>query len=271
MQVKVKVSGAYAMIRLGFVQATMFLVQHRNSQVGANTVSLRMLSCIWSYGCTWNCLSPIIGSSQMIHSHSTWRSLKNPYSILWGCQGDGQGNVVHALIDSSLIDVQSFFKMSMKSNCVWAMGNFEDLNPIAMIWRKLAINALLASKLSKFYKLANMVVVQNMGKFMDEIVVSTLSMTKMKLRNKLTDQLDLTVRMFCQKHWRLDNFHLTMPLLHANKWRIGTPCLHEAILIAHLSWLCMAILIALIVVGWILFVYALMIIVIALMCLPNSN
>jgi predicted transcriptional regulator len=100
---------------------------------------------------------------------------------------------------------------------MWAMGNFGDLNPITMIWWKLAINALLASKLSKFHKLAKMVVVQNMGPFEDEIVVSTLSITKMKLRNKLTNHLDLKVRMSCQKHWRLDIFHLTMPMLHANK------------------------------------------------------
>jgi hypothetical protein len=38
MQVNVKASDAYAMIMLGVLQAIMFLVQHRNSEVGANTV-----------------------------------------------------------------------------------------------------------------------------------------------------------------------------------------------------------------------------------------
>lgn len=38
MQVKVKASGAYAMFTLAVFQATVFLVQHRCSQVGANTV-----------------------------------------------------------------------------------------------------------------------------------------------------------------------------------------------------------------------------------------
>ena len=89
---------------------------------------------------------------------------------------------------------------------MWAMESFGDLNLITMIWRKLSINALLASKLSKFYKLANMIVMQNMGSVDNERVSSTLGITKMKLRNNLTDHLNLTVHMFCQKHWRLDNF-----------------------------------------------------------------
>ena len=51
-------------------------------------------------------------------------------------------NVVHALIDSQLIDVQiSFFMMSMKSKCMRAMDNFGDLNHVTMTrgvhWRKI--------------------------------------------------------------------------------------------------------------------------------------
>lgn len=102
---------------------------------------------------------------------------------------EGLGNVVPALIDSQLLDVQSsFFKMSMKSNCMWAMENFGDLNPVSMIsWQKLSMNALLASKLPEFHKLAEMVVVQIMGSVEDERVFSTLSFMKTKLRSKLTD------------------------------------------------------------------------------------
>ena len=89
---------------------------------------------------------------------------------------------------------------------MWAMKFFGDLNPITMIWQKLSINSMLASKLSKFQTLTKIVIMQIMGSVEDERVFSTLSFTKMKMRNKLTDHLDLTVCMFCQKHWRLDNF-----------------------------------------------------------------
>ena len=74
-----------------------------------------------------------------------------------------------------------------------------------MIWQSLSINALLFSKSFEFHELAEMVVVQIMGSVEDERVFSTLSFMKMKLRNKLTDHVDLTVCMFCQNHWQLDN------------------------------------------------------------------
>ena len=68
----------------------------------------------------------------MVHSHNTWRSFKAFYVV---AKKLDQGNVVLALIDYQLVDVQSFlFNMRMKSNWMWAMEYFGDLNHVTVIW-----------------------------------------------------------------------------------------------------------------------------------------
>lgn len=61
--------------------------------------------------------------------------------------------IVPLMVDAHLLDVQfSYFKMSMKNILAWAMEHHANQNPLSSIWKKLSINALLASKLSEFHK-----------------------------------------------------------------------------------------------------------------------
>ena len=101
-----------------------------------------------------------------------------------------QGIVVSTIIGSQLIDVQSsFFKMSTRSICMWAVEIFGDLSLVTIIWQKLSMNALMASRLYEFHKLAKRIVVKNMGTIEDERVFSTMSFMKTKLRIKLVQPL----------------------------------------------------------------------------------
>jgi hypothetical protein len=115
--------------------------------------------------------------------------------------------VVPALVDAHrLADQSSFFKLSMTSNSQWAVENSFGFNPLSRRWQKLASNALLASKLSEFVKIAEVAVVTILGSVEDERTFSTLNYMKSKVRNNLDDHLDLVVRMYGQSFFDLKTF-----------------------------------------------------------------
>lgn len=80
------------------------------------------------------------------------------------------------------------------------------MNPLSSLWQKLDSNALLASKLSEFVKVAEVIIVTVLGFVEDERTFSTLNYMKSKVRNNLDDHLDLVLRMFGQSFFDLKTF-----------------------------------------------------------------
>jgi hypothetical protein len=114
-----------------------------------------------------------------------------------------------ALLDAQrLADQSSFFKLSMLNNSQWAIDNNFGVNPLSRLWQKLSSNALLASKLSEFVKLAEIAAVTVLGSVEDERTFSTLNYVKSKVRNNLQEHLDLVVRMFGQDFFELKSFSM---------------------------------------------------------------
>ncbi len=104
-------------------------------------------------------------------------------------------------------DLQSyFFKITMMSNVQRAMDQPMDVNLVSRLWKKHFPNALLCAQLSKFMKVAKLVVVQVMGSVEDERTFSTLTFMKTRLRNRLCEHLDLVVCMFVQPFYTIDTF-----------------------------------------------------------------
>jgi hypothetical protein len=81
-----------------------------------------------------------------------------------------------------------------------------DLNPIFRSWKKLTSNALLCAHLSKFMKVAKLVMVQIMGFVKNARTFSTLTFMKTRLQNKLYEDRDLVVCMFAQVIYNVDAF-----------------------------------------------------------------
>jgi hypothetical protein len=94
----------------------------------------------------------------------------------------------------------------MLNNAQWAVDNNFGMNPLTCLWLKLSSNALLASKLSEFLKLAKIAAVTILGFVEDERTFSTLNYMKSKVRNNLQDHLDLVVCMYGQKFYDLKSF-----------------------------------------------------------------
>jgi hypothetical protein len=72
--------------------------------------------------------------------------------------------VVPALLDVQYLANQpAFFKLSMLSNSQWIIEHSFEVNPLSRLWQKLGSNALLASKLSEFVKIAEVAIVTVLG------------------------------------------------------------------------------------------------------------
>jgi hypothetical protein len=130
--------------------------------------------------------------------------------------------VVPALIDAHrLADQSSFFKLSMTSNSQWAVENSFGLNPLSRLWQKLGSNALLASKLLEFVKIAKVATVTILDFVEDEQTFSTLNYMKSKVRNNLDDHLNLIVRMYGQSFFDLKTFPIQDAI---SKWKDVKVC-----------------------------------------------
>ena len=90
------------------------------------------------------------------------------------------------------------------------------MNPLSRLWKKLSSNALLASKLSEFLKIAEVATVNVMGSVEDERTFSTLNYMKSKIQNNLDEHLDLVVRMFGQTFYDLKTFLMQDAI---SKWK----------------------------------------------------
>ncbi len=61
-------------------------------------------------------------------------------------------------------------------------------------------------KILEYFKVVDIVIAQMIGLMKDEICFSTFAFTESKLRNRLSDHLDLVVYVFAQKFYNLENF-----------------------------------------------------------------
>lgn len=95
-------------------------------------------------------------------------------------------------------------------------GKVWDMNPVSLVWSELSMNALLASKLSEYHKLAEIVVVHVMGSCAFHSYKSTL-------RNQLIDHLALTSMIFAQPVFCIDTFPYGWRILHIEKHQ-GSVC-----------------------------------------------
>jgi hypothetical protein len=98
------------------------------------------------------------------------------------------------------------FRSTMTCNWSAAMGEPFDMNPISKLWQILDANALLRVRMSEFFKAAKLCIVTLIGSVEDERTFSNLAFVKNKLRNRLTTNLDIVVKLFAQKFWSLEEF-----------------------------------------------------------------
>jgi hypothetical protein len=116
-------------------------------------------------------------------------------------------HIFPALLDARRLSEQSsFFKISMLNNAQWAVDNNFGVNPLTCLWLKLSSNALLASKLLEWIKVAEIAAVTILGSVEDERTFSTLNYMKSKVRNNLQEHLDLVVRMYGQNFYDLKSY-----------------------------------------------------------------
>jgi hypothetical protein len=75
--------------------------------------------------------------------------------------------------------------------------------------------------MSKYIKLAKIVVIEVLGSIEDEWCSSTFSFMKSKLQNRLTTHLDLIIHMFVQRFYTFENFpyHQTI-----EEWKVFHSC-----------------------------------------------
>lgn len=94
----------------------------------------------------------------------------------------------------------------------------EDSNPNlpTKFWCKITTNPIFNRKLSKFMKLAEIIIVQMFNSMEDECNFNTISSMKNKLWNKLNIHLDLNIHLFNQHFFILQSCHYNQAIA---KWQ----------------------------------------------------
>ena len=115
--------------------------------------------------------------------------------------------VAQPILSVQQLDEQAcMFKLTMKGNAHAAMQGDLPVNLLTRLWCRIEANGLLRNKLSKYMKIAELVVVTVLGSVEDEQTFSTLSFMKNKLRNRLSMHLPLVVGMHVQEFYGLSDF-----------------------------------------------------------------
>lgn len=98
------------------------------------------------------------------------------------------------LVDGSWLDQHaSFFVVVMNDNCITIMLPFFDQNPTSWLGQKLGSSGILQNPLSKYLNLIEISIVIILGFVEGEQTFSTLSYMKTKLKNYLTNHLELGI------------------------------------------------------------------------------
>ncbi len=97
-------------------------------------------------------------------------------------------------LDATTLDLQRFtFVLSMKNNSRTTMEPPHDFNPLIWLWKGLTTRQVAIHCITKYIKLAEIVIVQVIGSMEDEHTINTISYMISKLKNRLTSHLDLVI------------------------------------------------------------------------------
>ena len=96
--------------------------------------------------------------------------------------------------------------MSIKNNIANAMQEPVDQKPLTCIWRIISTSKVLSSNFLEYLKHVEIELVQLIGSVKDEHCFSMLNFIKNKIWHCLTGNLELSVPMFAQKYWTLEDF-----------------------------------------------------------------
>jgi hypothetical protein len=115
----------------------------------------------------------------------------------------------------------NILKITMKSNVVAAMEVPFYVNPLTRLWWTLEVSHILKVfeilESSKFFKLANIAMMQVLGSMEDEQTFSTLSFMKSKMRNRLNEHLHTIVGMYYQIFFHFEH----LPIWRVLWWLEG--------------------------------------------------
>jgi hypothetical protein len=81
-----------------------------------------------------------------------------------------------------------------------------DYNPTIYLWRSFVFNVILKDTIFEYFKLVELAIVVVLGIVEDELTFYTITFMKSKLRNRLSINLDLVVRMYAQDFFTLQTF-----------------------------------------------------------------
>ncbi len=128
---------------------------------------------------------------------------------------------VPKVMSTSSFDIeQSMLKLAMKSNACIAMVKPINMNPLMHLWHTLLTSRLFVYSFLKYFKLAEITMVQIISNINDEQCFISLAFYNFKLCNQLTTNLGLVVKMFSHKFYILQNF----PYVEAFKqWWVKRP------------------------------------------------
>jgi hypothetical protein len=112
-----------------------------------------------------------------------------------------------ALLDLSALNHQcSQFKGAMRANSAAALEKPITVNPLTKLWRILSMSIVLKKHFPEWFKVAELAAVQVLGSVEDERTFSTVTFSKSKLRNRLSEHLAACVGIYSQKFFTLETF-----------------------------------------------------------------
>ncbi len=123
-----------------------------------------------------------------------------------------------SLLDHVLLKHQSsLFKTTMQSNSEVATKPSHDQNPTTRMWRRFASNVILKYRIYEYFKLIELAIVVILGSVENERTFSTITFMMSKLKNRLTINLDMAVRMYAQDFFTLQTFPFQTAITNWNK------------------------------------------------------
>jgi hypothetical protein len=158
----------------------------------------------WCYGCSWDCVSPILVS---FVKHL--EVLKTIFYYRKTHKVNEQEIKVHELLNTNDFNYQQdMFKFTMKSNAASCMKPPFHTNPLTHMWHLVTTSWILVSSFLEYVKLVKLTMVQIVYNVEDERCFSTLAFMKSKLYDMLTIHLPIVVCMLHNSfiHWK--NFHM---------------------------------------------------------------
>ncbi len=144
---------------------------------------------------------------QIFKSHYCCRKLIEPYAK------SHAGSLDHVLLEQQ----SSFFMTTMHSNNEDAMKPLHDYNPTIWMWRRFASSVILEGRIYDYFKLVELTIVVVLGSVEDEHTFSIVIFMKSKLKNWLTINLDLVVRMHVHDFFTLQTFPFQIAITNWNK------------------------------------------------------